>query len=62
MSCGWPFHNKPGCEECQKWETMYGQNLTDWLDQRAEIRAAAKAARHKTTQAGGSAPVQPGGE
>ena len=58
-SCGWPFHNNPACEECAQWETKYGQNLNDWLDQKKEIRAAALAARRKTTQAGESASEQP---
>ena len=48
MSCGWPFHHDAECEECKQWEQKYGKNLTDWLDQRQEIRAAAKAARRKT--------------
>lgn len=45
VSCGWPFHNQPGCAECQAWESKYGDDLTAWLDQKKEIRAAAKAAR-----------------
>lgn len=60
MSCGWPFHHDPKCEECKQWEMKYGKNLNDWLDQRAEIRAAAKDARRKTTPRGVSAPEQPG--
>ena len=60
MSCGWPFHHDTTCEECATWETKYGGSLDNWLEQKQEIRAAAKAARHKTTPPGVNAPVQPG--
>lgn len=58
MSCGWPFHHETGCLECLTWEQKYGENLTDWLDQRTEIRAAAKDARRKTMPRGATAPGQ----
>ena len=46
VECGWPFHNSPyGCAECDKWEDKYGKNLTEWLDQKAEVREAAKRER-----------------
>lgn len=53
MSCGWPFHNDPKCEECQAWEVKYGENLDHWLKVRTEVLAAARAERaasRKTTQ------------
>lgn len=59
-SCGWPFHSDPKCEECAKWESKYGENLTEWLDQKKEIRAAALVARRKTMQAGVNAQEQQG--
>ena len=51
-SCGWPFHHKAGCKECEAWEKMYGENLTRYMDSLVEVRAAARAervARRKTT-------------
>ena len=59
MSCGWPFHNDPECQECKQWEQKYGKNLTEWIDQRAEVRAAAKAARRRTTPRGANASEPP---
>ena len=58
MSCGWPFHHDTGCEECKQWEEMYGENLTQYMDTLAEIRAAARAeqaAKRRTTRATGNA-------
>ena len=60
MSCGWPFHHDPECAECKQWEQKYGENLNEWLDQKREIRAAAKAARRRTTHRGESASGQHG--
>jgi hypothetical protein len=59
MSCGWPFHSDPECQECKQWEAKYGENLTTWLDQRAEIRDAAKAARRRITPVGVTVCAQP---
>jgi len=53
MSCGWPFHNDPDCQECKQWEDRYSQNLDDWLAVKAEVQEAARvarAARRKTTK------------
>lgn len=55
MSCGWPFHNDINCEECKTWEQKYGENEARWMEQKAEVRAAAKAVRRKTTPHGGTA-------
>lgn len=60
--CSWPWCHIQGCESCQKYETMYGENLTAWLDQKAEVRAAAKDARRRTTTRGVSAPEPQGSE
>jgi hypothetical protein len=49
VSCSWPFHSDPDCKECETWEVKYGATLDHWLEQRQEVRSAAKAARRKTT-------------
>lgn len=54
-ACTWPFHH-PECEECKKWDEMYGENLDNYLRVKAEIQEAARqaqraarAAKRKTT-------------
>ena len=63
--CSWPFHaNSKECDSCRKYETMYGENLTRYMDEMAELKArqrADRAARRRIMRAGGSAPEQPGG-
>lgn len=59
IDCQWPFHNKPDCDKCKEYERLYAEGVDDWLRQKQEIRAAARAeraARRKTTPRGVSAP------
>ena len=42
--CSWPFHaNSKDCESCQKYESLYGESLTRYMDQMAELKAAQRA-------------------
>jgi len=43
VSCSWPFHNQPGCKDCETWEAKFATNLDVYL----ETLIAAKAQRRK---------------
>lgn len=63
MSCGWPFHHDPKCEECKQWESKHGEAITQYMDSLAEIKArqrADRAARRRTTPRGVNASEPPG--
>lgn len=65
VSCGWPFHHQPGCEECAEWERKHGEAITLYMDSLAEIKAqmyAERAARLRITPATARALEQPGSE
>lgn len=52
IDCGWPFHSDPTCAKCDEYERLYGEGVDEWLRQKQEIRASARAeraARRKTT-------------
>lgn len=44
-ACGWPFHSQPGCPDCAYYELLYSDGVDQWLQQKAEIREAAKRER-----------------
>jgi hypothetical protein len=57
VECHWPFHNDKACTTCAEYERLYAEGVDDWLRQKQEIRAAARAeraARRKTTPRTGS--------